>query len=438
MQEHPYVDRLEIIKRGASVMKNKKVAAFIRSNDNKDSYKIEYYADGGTLAGSLDVDNIGFGIMAKGGRPIESRFEDKAYVKGNPIGKKAVIPIQMDKNFSFYEYMQNFKKPTGFNVMGIKDGKSVKLNDAPVSKKEADKMYDQAKRNGYSEVQIEGVVFADGGMTNLSKAYVIVKENRDEANDFEGLVFSEEDFSEWLAQKSEEEEEELDEDDYKLIRVSVYKPNKMADGGFVAVSEKDGYWRIITKPTTKEKAQKMLEIGSLLRGEIGKVVTVEEAKEHKKVIGREYLGDGGTLAGSLDVDNIGFGIMAKGGMFKVGDKVSSSMFTEGVIESKKKMGDDTMYFVTYQSSENPNKNNSTVLRESEMTKIRKSKMARGGLAEHGLKKGDTITDDMSWEDSVVVKNEKSGTRAKVNLNTGERKEAKMAKGGKVQYNRRKK
>jgi hypothetical protein len=130
--------------------------------------------------------------------------------------------------------------------------------------------------------------------------------------------------------------------------------------------------------------------------------------------------------------------MAKGGMFKVGDKVSSSMFTEGVIESKKKMGDDTMYFVTYQSSENPNKNNSTVLRESEMTKIRKSKMARGGLAEHGLKKGDTITDDMSWEDSVVVKNEKSGTRAKVNLNTGERKEAKMAKGGKVQYNRRKK
>ena len=113
MQEHPYVDRLEIIKRGASVMKNKKVAAFIRDNYNKDSYKIEYYAD----------------------------------------------------------------------------------------------------------------------------------------------------------------------------------------GGFVAVGEKDGYWTIMTKPTTKEKAQKMLDIGFLPKGEIGKVVTVEEAKKHKKVIGREYLADGGkTLA----------------------------------------------------------------------------------------------------------------------------------------------
>jgi hypothetical protein len=145
-------------------------------------------------------------------------------------------------------------------------------------------------------------------------------------------------------------------------------------------------------------------------------------KYFQDVYGRS-LGDGGE--------------MAKGGIFKVGDKVSSSMFTEGVIESKKKTGDDTMYFVTYKSSENPTKNNSTVLRESEMTKIRKTKMAKGGMAEHGLKRGDTITDDMSWEDSIVVKNEKSGTRAKVNLNTGERKEGKMAYGGKMNYNRKK-
>jgi hypothetical protein len=47
-------------------------------------------------------------------------------------------------------------------------------------------------------------------------------------------------------------------------------------------------------------------------------------------------------------------------------------------------------------------------------------------------------DDMFWEDSIVVKNEKSGKRAKVNLNTGERKEGKMAYGGKLQYKRRKK
>ena len=69
--------------------------------------------------------------------------------------------------------------------------------------------------------------------------------------------------------------------------------------------------------------------------------------------------------------------------------------------------------------------------------VQEEKMAEGGLTQHGLKTGDTIMDDMFWEDSIVVKNEKSGTRAKVNLNTGERKEAKMAYGGKMKYNRKK-
>lgn len=70
---------------------------------------------------------------------------------------------------------------------------------------------------------------------------------------------------------------------------------KFDGGGYVAVGEKDGYWTIISKPSTKENAQKMLDLGSLPRGESGKVVTVEEAKAHKKVIGREYLAYGGKL-----------------------------------------------------------------------------------------------------------------------------------------------
>jgi hypothetical protein len=70
---------------------------------------------------------------------------------------------------------------------------------------------------------------------------------------------------------------------------------KFGGGGYVAVGEKDGYWTIISKPSTKENAQKMLDLGSLPRGEMGKVVTVEEAKAHKKVIGREYLAYGGKM-----------------------------------------------------------------------------------------------------------------------------------------------
>jgi hypothetical protein len=71
--------------------------------------------------------------------------------------------------------------------------------------------------------------------------------------------------------------------------------SKMAKGGYVAVSEKDDYWYIMSKPTTKEKAQELVDMG-VPRGEVGKVVTIAEAKSHKKVIGKEYLASGGKMA----------------------------------------------------------------------------------------------------------------------------------------------
>ena len=104
--------------------------------------------------------------------------------------------------------------------------------------------------------------------------------------------------------------------EYRPNRLDVKQPKKnqkypkledggmMAEGGYVAVSEKDGYWYIISKPTSKEKAQKMIDLG-VPKGEVGKVVTVNEAKSHKKVIGKEYLASGG--------------MMAMGGEVKVGD-----------------------------------------------------------------------------------------------------------------------
>ena len=67
-------------------------------------------------------------------------------------------------------------------------------------------------------------------------------------------------------------------------------PSKMAhgEGKFVAVHEsKDGYWTIASKPTSKENAEAML--GGTPKNETGKVVTLEEAKAHKKVLGDEYL-----------------------------------------------------------------------------------------------------------------------------------------------------
>jgi hypothetical protein len=88
----------------------------------------------------------------------------------------------------------------------------------------------------------------------------------------------------------------------------------MAKGGYVAVSgnkNNDGWWYIVSKPSSKEDAQKMVDSlydynSKVLKEEV-KVITVEEAKSMKKVLGKEYLASGG--------------MMAKGGEIEVGDKV---------------------------------------------------------------------------------------------------------------------
>jgi hypothetical protein len=73
-----------------------------------------------------------------------------------------------------------------------------------------------------------------------------------------------------------------------LYRKNSVKGNT-ADENYVVVSEKDEYWYIMSTPSTKVKAQQLLKMTTIPRGEIGKVVTVDEAKNHKKVIGKKYL-----------------------------------------------------------------------------------------------------------------------------------------------------
>jgi hypothetical protein len=101
----------------------------------------------------------------------------------------------------------------------------------------------------------------------------------------------------------------------KFERQFAYFP-KMAKGGYVAVAEKDDYWYIISTPSSKENSQKLLDMTTLMRGEVGKVVTIDEANAYKKVIGREY----------LEKD----GMMAKGGKIREWDDV--------YIISKNKLG----------------------------------------------------------------------------------------------------
>jgi hypothetical protein len=61
------------------------------------------------------------------------------------------------------------------------------------------------------------------------------------------------------------------------------------------------------------------------------------------------------------------------------------------------------------------------------------KMAEGGMTEHGLKIGDTIVDNIFWDDSIKVLNNKTGY-AVVDLENGERKDE-MEKGGETKVDR---
>ena len=56
---------------------------------------------------------------------------------------------------------------------------------------------------------------------------------------------------------------------------------------YVAIGEKDGYWTILSRPTDKKTANDHTD--GATKGEVGRVVTLAEAKAHKQVLGKEYL-----------------------------------------------------------------------------------------------------------------------------------------------------
>jgi hypothetical protein len=90
-------------------------------------------------------------------------------------------------------------------------------------------------------------------------------------------------------------------------KVEVIKSDKMKTGGsvpddkYVAVHvSKDGYWTIASRPTYKGMA--VLFKGSEPKNETFKVVTLEEALNHKKVVGKEYLMKNGGGVGENEYD----------------------------------------------------------------------------------------------------------------------------------------
>lgn len=137
-----------------------------------------------------------------------------------------------------------------------------------------------------------------------------------------------------------------------------------ANGGYVVIakSEKGGGF-VMSKPTTKAKAEKLKSLLPKINGESNEVMTIGKASKLSGLVGKEYLkyAEGGTIIGTpetplargLDIDYTGLvgetGGMSAGEMFaeggslgnhglKQGDQIIKTM-SGGVQKVKNKSGD---------------------------------------------------------------------------------------------------
>jgi hypothetical protein len=67
LDEHDYIDRVDIIKVGSSVLQNKKVAEVSRDGDDENQYLVEYFEDGGYMEKGGEIEDIGNAITEEYG-----------------------------------------------------------------------------------------------------------------------------------------------------------------------------------------------------------------------------------------------------------------------------------------------------------------------------------------------------------------------------------
>lgn len=214
----------------------------------------------------------------------------------------------------------------------------------------------------------------------------------------------------------------------------------MAKGMYVAVGEKGNYWTIISKPSTKKQAMDMLSGLILPKGEVGKVVTLEDAMEHKNVIGREYLkkyADGGSLDSILldtsaaTTSNVGGTFFSNADLTPQMD-ITNPMFAKGgKLNNYKYVPNRMIQAVEVERNGRETEiDGANVIDGIYVKKGVKfehggethrgeggSMFAMGGMLKHGLENGDMI---IGHDDNSIVVKDKQGKNYVVNLNSGKR------------------
>lgn len=120
LEEHPNIDMVQIIKVGASVLKNKKVAAIKRDSDNSSSFKVEYFEEGGVMAkGGKTIGHTMYFVPQKnlGGKSIQSDSD----IRGNYKHMDAVLDKKLGNNYLGSTFYIN----DGYGKIALEDDKKV-------------------------------------------------------------------------------------------------------------------------------------------------------------------------------------------------------------------------------------------------------------------------------------------------------------------------
>lgn len=153
LDEHDYIDRVEIIKVGASVLKNKKVAVITRDKDDNNRFSVDYFASGGMMADGGEMQFVG--ITDDEGNLIDIKVGDEVveYIKRytnqekEQVGGKGRV-ISINGAFAKVSYGNDYEKFVALKKLKkMADGGIVKYYNR-------DNEYKIGRPSGYIEKEI--------------------------------------------------------------------------------------------------------------------------------------------------------------------------------------------------------------------------------------------------------------------------------------------
>lgn len=424
------------------------VVGFVTSDDEENynmGYRLILKENGTQSLGSVEKYEKG-GEMAKGGK-IKS-FYEVVYVDKDDT--KKVVAKFIDKNEAYVSannLMRNMPKmgKTGTYVVNenttnkFKDGGYMAKGGELAAKKRLEELREElrAERISYGELTElqELSEYIDKDDVELLEAAGVPENDEDEYGKG-GKIRSQEEFNELVIKKEKLVKNLSPKEIADMWNKNSNSPSKMTEEE-AKMSTSKMYLRdlLVEKELTKAEYNKYFEKGGYM-AEGGRVKgrNNETGETYGVVIGSvkksdENIEDGTEMnvrkSYSSRISEVKLVFDNNGNLYEITDygyalegnyPETSGGTVKTYIANKK----ETLEILS--------KKYNPAFAKKLIELAKNPKMAEGGMTEHGLRIGDKITDDMFWDNQIVVQNTKTNKRAQIDLETGKRIDE-MAKGG---------